>query len=130
MAVRLRLQRHGSKKRPFYRVVAADSRSPRDGRYIEQLGVYNPLYPEPTVVNLDLERVEHWLSTGAQPSGTVEMLIRKVKAGETRSIQQVEASHRQDLQKRREDALKGIAVPPSQPAAPAAPAESSDSAEA
>ena len=73
MAVRLRLARAGAKKRPFYRVVAADDRAPRDGRFIEKIGTYNPLLPRdhPERVVLNLERVQHWLSTGAQPSDRV-----------------------------------------------------------
>ena len=73
MAVRLRLARAGAKKRPFYRVVAADERAPRDGRFIEKLGTYNPLLPRdhPERVVLNVERVEHWLSHGAQPTDRV-----------------------------------------------------------
>ena len=78
MAVTLRLTRAGGKKTPFYRVVAADSRSPRDGRFIEQIGVYDPLQNPPTV-NVDVARLDHWLSVGAQPSQTVGELIRTVR---------------------------------------------------
>lgn len=120
MSVRLRLQRHGSKKSPFYRVVAADGRSSRDGKYIEQLGVYNPLYEAPIVLNLDLERVDHWLSVGARPSDTVEMLIKRARAGEFRTIQQLEADRRELKKKQREDALKGVAVVVATPAKAAA----------
>ena len=77
--VRIRLTRMGAKKKPFYRVVAADSRAPRDGRYIEQLGYYDPM-KEPSVVKLDLERVDYWLSQGAQPSETVQRLIKVAQA--------------------------------------------------
>ncbi len=76
--VRLRLTRRGAKKRPFYRIVAADSRSPRDGRIIEQLGYYNPV-SEPDELKVDLERVDYWLSTGAQPSDTVASLIKRAR---------------------------------------------------
>ncbi|MCB9779170.1 MAG: 30S ribosomal protein S16 [Alphaproteobacteria bacterium] len=79
MAVRLRLTRMGRKKRPFYRVVAADSRSPRDGRSIETLGYYDPMQT-PHVVKLDLDRVDYWLGVGAQPSDTVVGLIKKARA--------------------------------------------------
>ena len=78
MAVTLRLTRAGGKKSPFYRVVAADSRSPRDGRFIEQIGVYDPLR-DPPEVKLDATRLEHWLSVGAVPSQTVHELIRAVR---------------------------------------------------
>ena len=76
MAVTLRLTRAGGKKSPFYRVVAADTRSPRDGRFIEQVGVYDPLR-SPAEVKLDTARVEHWLSVGAVPSQTVSELIHR-----------------------------------------------------
>jgi small subunit ribosomal protein S16 len=78
MAVTLRLTRAGGKKSPFYRVVVADSRSPRDGRFIEQIGVYDPLR-SPAEIRLDAPRVEHWLSVGATPSQTVSELIRTVR---------------------------------------------------
>ncbi|MFT6142659.1 MAG: small subunit ribosomal protein S16 [Myxococcota bacterium] len=76
--VRIRLTRLGAKKRPFYRVIAADSRSPRDGRFLEQLGHYNPM-TNPSDVRLDLARIDHWLSVGAQPSDTVARLIAKAR---------------------------------------------------
>lgn len=75
----IRLARGGAKKRPFYRVVAADSRMPRDGRFIEQVGTYDPR-AEKGSVRLDLSRVEHWLKVGAQPSDTVRSLIKKFKS--------------------------------------------------
>ncbi len=73
MAVKIRLARGGTKKRPFYRVVVADERSPRDGRFIEKVGTYNPLLPADSAerVKLDLERIQHWLSKGAQPTDRV-----------------------------------------------------------
>ena len=80
--VRLRLARRGAKKRPFYRIVAADSRSPRDGRIIEQLGYYNPV-SEPDELKVDLDRVDYWLSTGAQPSETVASLIKRARTADT-----------------------------------------------
>jgi small subunit ribosomal protein S16 len=76
--VRLRMTRLGAKKRPFYRIVAADSRSPRDGRYIEQLGHYDPM-KNPYDLKLNLERVDYWLGVGAQPSETVASLIEKAR---------------------------------------------------
>ncbi|MCK0171857.1 30S ribosomal protein S16 [Aliiroseovarius sp. S1123] len=77
MAMKIRLARGGSKKRPFYRVVAADSRMPRDGRFIEKLGTYNPLLPKDSEerVKLDLERVQYWLDQGAQPSDRVSRFL-------------------------------------------------------
>ncbi|MDD2203143.1 MAG: 30S ribosomal protein S16 [Bacilli bacterium] len=76
MAVKLRLRRMGAKKRPFYRIVAADSRSPRDGRFIEIVGTYNPL-TEPAEVNIDEEKAIKWLNDGAKPSDTVRDLFSK-----------------------------------------------------
>ncbi|BFT73101.1 MULTISPECIES: 30S ribosomal protein S16 [Paenibacillus] len=76
MAVRIRLKRVGAHKAPFYRVVVSDSRSPRDGRFIEEIGTYNPI-AEPAAVNLDEEKALKWLQTGAQPSDTVRSLFSK-----------------------------------------------------
>lgn len=76
MAVRIRLRRMGKTKRPFYRVVVADQRSPRDGRFIENIGRYHPL-DDPSVIEIDEERALHWLRVGAQPSNTVKVLMTK-----------------------------------------------------
>jgi small subunit ribosomal protein S16 len=76
MSVKLRLTRVGAKKKPFYRVVVADSRSPRDGRFIENVGTYDP-NPEPPVIQLNAERIQHWLSKGAKPSETVAHLFKR-----------------------------------------------------
>lgn len=76
MAVKLRMTRMGAKKRPFYRIVAADSRSPRDGRFIELLGTYNPC-TNPAQANLKEEEILKWLNNGAQPSDTVRNLLSK-----------------------------------------------------
>jgi small subunit ribosomal protein S16 len=78
MAVTIRLTRAGGKKVPFYRVVAADTRSPRDGRFIEQLGVYDPIR-DPVEFRVDEQRVQHWLKVGALPSQTVSELLRRQK---------------------------------------------------
>ena len=77
MSVRIRLKRLGAKKRPFYRVVVADQRSPRDGRFIENIGRYQPL-DDPSVIEIDEERALYWLGVGAQPSNTVKVLMTKV----------------------------------------------------
>lgn len=74
MAVKIRLARHGAKKRPFYRVVVADGRMPRDGRYIELVGRYNPI-ANPKLIDIDLERVDAWIAQGAQPTDAVSHLI-------------------------------------------------------
>ncbi|MBA4494715.1 30S ribosomal protein S16 [Paenactinomyces guangxiensis] len=76
MAVKIRLKRMGAKKAPFYRVVVADARSPRDGRFIEEIGYYNPL-TEPAQVKIDEDKALKWLSNGAQPSDTVRNLFRR-----------------------------------------------------
>ena len=76
MAVKLRLKRMGSKKRPFYRVVAADSRSPRDGRFIEVVGTYNPI-TEPAEIKIDEEKAMKWLADGAIPTDTVKNILSK-----------------------------------------------------
>ena len=77
MATRIRLRRMGANKRPFYRVVVADQRSPRDGRFIENIGKYHPLN-DPSVIEIDEERALHWLRVGAQPSDQVRTLLTKV----------------------------------------------------
>ncbi|MBN6185859.1 30S ribosomal protein S16 [Aneurinibacillus sp. BA2021] len=76
MAVKIRLKRMGQKKAPFYRVVVADSRAPRDGRFIEEIGTYNPV-AQPAVVEINEEKAMKWLTTGAQPTDTVRNLFRK-----------------------------------------------------
>ena len=78
MAVRIRLRREGRKKIPFYRIVVADSRSPRDGRFIEVIGHYNPLTQPPTV-KIDRTKAQEWIAKGAQPSNTVKRLMQNVK---------------------------------------------------
>ena len=77
MAMKIRLARGGSKKRPFYRIVAADSRMPRDGRFIEKLGTYNPLLPKDSEdrVKMDVERIQEWMSKGAQPTDRVSRML-------------------------------------------------------
>lgn len=75
MAVKIRLKRMGAKKAPFYRVVVADSRFPRDGRFIEQVGTYNPMV-EPAEVQFDAEKIQKWIKNGAQPTDTVKRLLK------------------------------------------------------
>jgi len=76
--VKIRLRRMGAKKNPFYRIVVADSRSPRDGRFIEELGTYNPL-ADPAEIKVDADRAKYWVSTGAQPTETVKTLLKKAE---------------------------------------------------
>jgi small subunit ribosomal protein S16 len=73
--VKIRLARHGAKKRPYYRIVVADSRSPRDGRFIEEVGRYNPC-ATPKLIQFDFEKLDKWVANGAQPTDTVEKLIK------------------------------------------------------
>lgn len=75
MAVKIRLKRMGSKKRPYYRVVVADARAPRNGRFIEEIGFYNPV-SEPKACKIDKERVEYWIGVGAKPTDTVNYLLK------------------------------------------------------
>ncbi len=76
MSVKIRLARHGAKKRPFYRIVVADNESPRDGRYLENVGTYSPL-KDPVEVSVKKERIRYWMDQGAIPSDTVKSLLKK-----------------------------------------------------
>ena len=76
MATKIRLKRMGAKKTPFYRIVVADVKAPRDGRFIEEVGYYNPL-TEPVEIKVDAEAVQKWMKTGAQPTDTVRALLKK-----------------------------------------------------
>ncbi len=76
MAVKIRLRRMGAKKAPFYRVVVADSRFPRDGRFIEEIGYFDPT-KDPAIVNIDGEKAKKWIANGAQPTDTVKALLKK-----------------------------------------------------
>ena len=73
--VKIRLRRMGAKKTPYYRVVVADSRSPRDGRFIEEIGVFNPM-TDPATINVNVERAQEWIKNGAQPTDTVRTLLK------------------------------------------------------
>ncbi|MFA9444748.1 30S ribosomal protein S16 [Egicoccus sp. AB-alg6-2] len=105
MAVKLRLRREGTTKRPFYRVVAADSRSPRDGRFIEIIGQYRPL-EDPSGIDIDNERALHWLRNGAQPTEAVEQLLRisgaweEFKPGDERKRDRTAAASEPKLSKK------------------------------
>ena len=83
MAVKIRLTRLGDKKAPFYRVVVADSRSPRDGRFIDNIGTYNPL-TDPAEIKIDVEKAQKWIANGAQPTDTAKALVVKAGAIENR----------------------------------------------
>ncbi len=81
MSVRIRLTRKGTKKKPFYRIVAADIEAPRDGRFLELLGTYDPMV-EPAAINLKEDRIQYWLGEGAEPSTTVQSLLKKQGVGQ------------------------------------------------
>ncbi|HCQ74816.1 MAG TPA: 30S ribosomal protein S16 [Clostridiales bacterium] len=78
--VKIRLRRMGAKKAPYYRIIVADSRSPRDGRFIEELGTYDPMAEGEQKIKVDMERAQYWIANGAQPTETVRGLLKKVEA--------------------------------------------------
>lgn len=88
MAVKIRLRRMGAHKKPFYRIVVADSRAPRDGRCIEEIGYFNPM-TEPVQVKLDMEKVEKWIKNGAQPTDRVRSIVEYVKK-ESKQAQKIQ----------------------------------------
>ncbi len=105
MAMKIRLARGGSKKRPFYRIVAADSRMPRDGRFIEKLGSYNPLLPKDSEdrVKMDVERIQYWLGQGAQPTDRIARMLEAAGVKRKGRAQQPQEGHpRQEGQERAE----------------------------
>ena len=81
MSVRIRLKRFGTKKRPFYRIVVMDSRSPRNGRVLEEIGLYHPIEPKEKQISVSEDRVKDWLSRGATPSATVKQLLNRKARG-------------------------------------------------
>ena len=131
MPVRIRLRRMGRKKAPHYRVVVADSESPRDGRFVETLGYYKPL-SQPARLVVDLERVDFWIGKGALPSGTMKSLLNKARKGGDASVavgevdkEAEKAARAEKLAKRRQAEIEAAAV-----AAAAAEAEAAAAAEA
>jgi small subunit ribosomal protein S16 len=130
MAVKIRLARGGTKKRPYYRVVVADERAPRDGRFIEKVGTYNPLLPGDNAerVTLNLERIQHWLSKGAQPTDRVlrfldaaGVLKREPRLNPEKSKPGKKADERAEARKKKEEAASAPAEQPAEaPAAAAA----------
>jgi len=124
MSLKIRLARAGAKKRPFYRIVIADSRSPRDGRFIERVGSYNPMVAKdhPERVVLDVERIKHWLGVGAQPSERIARFLATAGLGEKPPIpQQTKKSLPKAKRQEREKAAAGgeAAAAPSASEAPA-----------
>ena len=133
MAMKIRLARGGSKKRPFYRIVAADSRMPRDGRYIEKLGTYNPLLPKDSEerVKMDMERVQYWLSQGAQPTDRISRMLeaagileKKERANMKKAVPGKKAQERAEEKAAKAAAAAEAAAAPAEEApAEEAPAE-------
>ncbi|SDW08341.1 30S ribosomal protein S16 [Litoreibacter albidus] len=134
MAMKIRLARGGSKKRPFYRVVASDSRMPRDGRYVEKLGTYNPLLPKDSEerVKLDMERVQHWLDKGAKPTDRVSRFLEAAGVLEKKERANMKkAEPGKKAQDRAEEKAAKAAAAAEAAAAPAeAPAEEAPADEA
>ncbi|WP_112321247.1 30S ribosomal protein S16 [Oceanibium sediminis] len=127
MAIKIRLARGGSKKRPFYRIVAADTRMPRDGRFIEKLGVYNPLLAkdDENRVQMDLERIQHWLGEGAQPTDRVSRMLEAagVVAKKERANMQKAEPGKKAKERAEEKAAKAAAAAEAAAAPAEAPAE-------
>jgi small subunit ribosomal protein S16 len=140
MAMKIRLARGGSKKRPFYRIVAADSRMPRDGRYIERLGTYDPLLPRDNEnrVKMDVERVQHWLERGAEPTDRIARMLEaaglkpaRQRANPKKAEPGDKAKKRAEERAAREQAAKEAAEAPAEAPADApadAPAETAGEA--
>lgn len=133
MAMKIRLARGGSKKRPFYRIVAADSRMPRDGRFIEKLGTYNPLLPKDSEdrVKMDLDRIKHWLGEGAQPTDRISRMLEAAGVLEKKTRSNPKKAEPGEKAKARAEEKAAKAAAPAEEAAPveeaaveeAAPAE-------
>ena len=133
MATSIRLARGGSKKRPYYKIVVADSRSPRDGRFIERIGSYNPLLAKdnPERVKLDADRAKHWLSVGAQPSDRVARFLdaagvqeRTARNNPNKAVPGEKAKERAELKAQKEaEAAKAAAEAAAAPAVEEAPVE-------
>ena len=125
MAMKIRLSRGGSKKRPFYRIVAADGRMPRDGRFIERLGTYNPLLPKDSEdrVKMNVERIQHWLALGAQPTDRIRRMLEAAGALDAieRSNPQAAVPGEKAAKRAEEKAAKATAA--AEAAAAPAPAE-------
>jgi small subunit ribosomal protein S16 len=132
MAVKIRLARGGTKKRPFYRVVVADERAPRDGRFIEKVGTYNPLLPSESAerVQLKLDRIEYWLSKGAQPTDRVlrfldqaGLLKREPRLNPEKAKPGKKAEERAEERRKKAEEAKAAAEAPAEAPAAEAPAE-------
>lgn len=130
MAVKIRLARHGAKKAPFYRVVVADGRAARDGRFIEMLGRYNPRM-SPSLVELDLEKVDAWLAKGAQPTEAVEKIIAIARGEKTAPVAEAKLSKKAaEKAKAEAEAAEKAKAEAAEAAAAAAEAPAADEAAA
>jgi len=123
MSLKIRMTRGGTKKRPFYSIVVADGRSPRDGRFIEKIGTYNPMlvHDNPERVKFDAERMKHWLSVGAQPSDRIAIFLHKAGMGAAPVRREQTQQHMP--KKKAQERAQAAAEKPAAQAAPAAPAE-------
>ena len=134
MAMKIRLARGGSKKRPFYSVVAADTRAPRDGRFVEKLGTYNPLLPKDSEerVKIDIDRVKHWLGEGAKPTDRVARFLEAagVLEASTRNNPNKAKPGKKALEREEEKAQKKADAEEAAKAAAEAPAEEAPAEEA
>lgn len=129
MALKIRLARGGAKKRPFYQIVVADARSPRDGRFVEKVGTYNPMLPQENQdrVRLNEDRIKHWLSVGAQPTDRVALFLGKAKLIDAPVIhptpqKSTPKAKAQERMKAEEEALKAAAEAAAAPAPTPEPA--------
>lgn len=127
MSMKIRLARGGSKKRPFYRIVAADSRMPRDGRFIEKLGTYNPLLAKDNEerVKMNLERIQYWLGQGAQPTDRIQRMLEAAGVSEKkeRNNPKKGAPHKKAVDRAEEKAAKATAAAEAAATPAEAPAE-------
>ena len=134
MSMKIRLARGGSKKRPFYRIVAADSRMPRDGRFIEKLGTYNPLLAKDSEerVKMNMERVQYWLGQGAQPTDRIARMLEAagVREKTERNNPKKGAPHKKAVDRAEEKAAKATAAAEAAAAPVEAPAEEAPADEA
>ncbi len=140
MAMKIRLARGGSKKRPFYRIVAADSRMPRDGRFIEKLGTYNPLLPKDSEerVKMKMERIQYWLDQGAQPTDRIARMLeaagvmdKKERSNPNKGEPGTKAKERaEEKATKAAEAEEAAKAPAEEPAAEEAPAEDAAAEEA
>ncbi len=129
MATMIRMARGGAKKRPYYRIVVADSRSPRDGKFIEKIGTYNPLVAQDRV-NLKKDRVEYWLSQGATPSERVALFIQQAGIGKDNTAMKAILKRRDKSIKARQEAIRRKAEEAAKAAAAEAAAEAAKNAPA